>query len=271
MSTHQIFIASYHKDFPWLELNLRSLRKFARGFLPPVICTDIADAPEARRLVADNFPEARVVIHDGRKGKHGFIRAQIAMMKCDILAPEADYIYLLGSDCFTYREFTPAVYWHKSKPVMLFNRYEEIGPQVEPWRLSTIEVLGLPSYWETMRRLPIVYPKPLYGLMRAHVEAHHKMDFEDYLYKKGLPFSESNLLGTFAREKLPQAYTWIHANSDLPEFQEYQNQSAGWNANIQWWSHGGLHRPSDACVEYRPGKNTVGQTPAAVMTEILGP
>ena len=100
MSTHQILIASYTKDFQWLGPHLRSLRTTCIGFLPPTISVENGDYHEARRLADKTFPEARVVVKDGRRGQ-GFMRAQISMMQCDLLCPDADFVYLVGSDCLT--------------------------------------------------------------------------------------------------------------------------------------------------------------------------
>src|SRR5574342_144140 len=98
MSRHQVLIASYNRDFVWLQYNLRSLRKFQAGFLPPVVCVDGGDFAAAQRLVSQDFPGARVMRKDGRGPGTGFLRAQIAMMCGDLLCPQADYVYLLGSD-----------------------------------------------------------------------------------------------------------------------------------------------------------------------------
>lgn len=269
MSTHQVLIASYAKDFIWLEPNLKSLRKFCEGFLPPVVAVDGEDFFAAQRLVARVYPEAKVVQKDGRRGQ-GFLRAQIAMMCGDIFCPDADYIYLLGSDCMAFRRFAPDVYWFRGKPVMLYNSYAELGNMdaVGMWQGSTEEVLGFSCPNETMRRLPLIYPKPLFAPMRKHVETRHNMAFEEYIYKKGHPLSESNILGCYALKFMPELYEWLHASPSDPGYVEYRTPMS--DSIIQWWSHGGMNCPAQIDLEYAPGKRTRGQQPIEVIREILG-
>lgn len=268
---HQILIASYTRDFIWLEPNLKSLRRFCDGFLPPVISVDGQDFFEARKLVARAYPGATVVQKDGRRGQ-GFMRAQISMMQGDLLCPEADYVYLVGSDCMAWTRLSPDYYFHKGKPAMLYNsrKYFEDAHAGHPiqWMDSTAEIVGFPVNGEYMRRLPIVYPKELFAPVRKHVEGVHRMPFEEYIYKRnsqGGPVSESNILGAFAWEKMHELYTWVHADG-TPEYWEYRSNHPD---IIQFWSHGGLDRPAEASVNYSHG-NTHGKSPRQVMRDILG-
>lgn len=266
---HQILIASYTKDFPWLEPNLRSLRKHCEGFLPPVISVDGSDYFAAKKVVASCYPEAHLVIKDGRRGQ-GFMRAQLAMMSGDIICPDADFVYLVGSDCLAWTTLKPEFYHWKGKPAMLYNsrKYFEdagAGAPIE-WMNCTAQIVGFPVHGEYMRRLPIVYPKELFAPMRRHVETVQKMPFEDYIYKRnkeGGNVSESNILGAFAWEHMHGLYTWVHADG-TPEYWEYRNSHPD---IIQFWSHGGLDRPAETCVKYSGG-NTAGKTPRQVMREL---
>lgn len=270
--THQILIASYARDFVWLEPNLKSLRRFCNGFLPPVISVDGQDLFAAKRLVDRVYPEATVIQKDGRRGQ-GFMRAQISMMQGDLLCPAADFVYLVGSDCIAWKEFSPGMYHYNGKPVMLYNsrKYFEDAHAGHPiqWMDSTAQILKFPVNGEYMRRLPIVYPKGLFKPVRDHVAAVNGMGFEDYIYKRnseGGPVSESNILGAFAWEKMHDIYHWMHADGN----EEYANYRRDFpDPLIQFWSHGGLDRPAEACMNYSHG-NTHGKTPRQVMKDILG-
>lgn len=269
--THQILIASYSKDFPWLEPNLKSLRRFCNGFLPPVISVDGQDEFEAKKIVARCYPEATVVRKDGRRGQ-GFMRAQISMMQGDLLCPVADYVYLVGSDCLAWTELKPEFYFHKGKPAMLYNsrKYFEDAKAGHPiqWMDSTAEILKFPVNGEFMRRLPIVYPKELFAPCRAHIEAVNGLPFEEYIYRRnaqGGPVSESNLLGAYAWEKMHDLYTWVHADG-TPEYWEYRSNHPD---ICQFWSHGGMNRPAEACTIVN-GRSIAGRTPRDVIREVLG-
>lgn len=266
--THGFFISSYQKDFKWLRPCLFSLAKFARGFNPPTVCVESHEVTEATRICAQVNPEARVVIKEGRRGQ-GMVRAMIAMMSCDKLAPDNDVSWLLGSDCIAYREFTPDMYCVDGKPVMLWNTYKEIA---SPWGADTSRILGFDCPWETMRRLPLGYPKELFPKVRAHVEFIAKQPFEDFLYyfgKGGNQISESNIMGGYAMKFMPEIYTWLHASPSAPEYVKYRTPDS--DSIAQFWSFGGFDRPAETSVNYAPGKNTAGRTPREVITDVLGP
>jgi hypothetical protein len=266
MSTHEVFIASYEKDFPWLDVNLRSLRRFSEGFLPPVVCVERHEVRSAKQYTDG----AHLCAKDGRGPGTGFLRAQIAMMCADIMCPSADYIYLLGSDCMAFRRFAPDVYWFRDKPVMLYNSYAELGNMdaVGMWQGSTEQVLGFSCPNETMRRLPLVYPRELFPAVRKHIEDRHGMAFEDYIYKKGHPLSESNILGCYALKFMPERYTWLHASPSDPSYVEYRTPLS--DSIAQFWSHGGLDHPQTLALDYAPGKNTHGKTPREIIRDVLG-
>jgi hypothetical protein len=272
MSTHQVFISSYAKDFPWLRVCLYSLKRNSIGFLPPVVCVDGQDIRGVEQIRNQVFPEARIVVKDGRRGQ-GMARAMLAMMDCHRLSTDkADFYYLVGSDCMAFRKFTPEMHFFRGKPALLWNYYAELSNDggVSAWQAGTERIMGLPAPKEFMRRLPIIYPKELFAPFRAYVEELHKVPFEDLIYKlreNGCAVSESNLMGVYADKFMPEIYSWLHAanNPDYLEFRTPESDSL-----IQWWSHGGMDRPAETCVNYAPGKNTSKQTPRAVIREILG-
>jgi len=275
--THQVLIASYKKDFEWLAPNLTTLRRFSKGFLPPVISVSSEDAAEARALVKNVYPEAEVWVKDGRPGL-GNLRAQVSMMLGDMLCAKADYIWLVGSDCVVSSEFTPEPFFRNGKPVMLINSYEELltyAPGIEPWRVGTTNALGFEPQYEYMRRLPLIYPRELFALVRRHIESVHGKTFEDYVYDVGAyaqksnrsdaaNFSESNVMGAFAHRFMEGSYEWVNLDSD------YAGEMAKLpSPMIQFWSHGGLDTVADVRFTYGDGQTTFGQTPRRVIQQIL--
>ncbi len=270
--THQVIICSYKKDFPWLIHALASLRKFASGFLSPVVCVDGSDEPGAREIVNQSMPEAKVVVTNGRPGQ-GFMRAQIAMCKSDLLCPDADNIYFLGSDCIAHRALKPETYCdHKGRPAVLYSSYESIKSvhhDTFPWRDGVNRILGIDPENEYMRRLPSVFPRSIFAPMRAHIEKRFGKDFEDYIYTADDgKTSEANLLGAFAHRFMPETCHWVNiADAGL-----YGSEVNGWpSAILQLWSHGGLDRPMEANVEYTVTLKSVGKTPRRVINDILYP
>jgi len=265
MSKHQIFISSYMKDFIWLEPCLKSLR-IHQGveFLPPCVSVDEHDIFEARKLVNRAFPGAVVSIKNGRRGQ-GNLRAQIAMCEADLACPEADYIYFVGSDCIAHAPFRSSTYFVRGKPVMLYNFYTEFGgcPSMKRWQDITAQAVGFVSDKEFMRRLPVVYTRNSLARARKWVSDVHHKSFEDAVYDMG-HFTESNVIGAAAWLACHDEFTWYHANSDT-EYLNYRRDFP--DPLIQFWSHGGLNRPAETCVNYAYG-NTAGKTPLQVMTEL---
>lgn len=258
--TSQVLIASYHKDFPWLEHCLKSLRLQSKGFLPPVVAVSRADLDGARRLAADVFPETQVKVKDG----HGFLRAQIAMMQGDLLCPEADVVFLLGSDCFALRPFSPEPFFKDGKPEMLYTPHALITKYYGfelPWREGTFQILGTKPEFEFMRRLPLLYPKELFAPFRSFVERFHGAAFDDIIYESEPRgnCSESNLMGAWAWQYARHLYAWTR--TDEPGFTEIQNPI------LQCWSHGGLDRPCDKAADYCGG-STRGKTAREVFNDV---
>src|SRR6478736_9411727 len=128
MKTHGLFISSFHRDAEWFSHCLASIRIFAKGFLPPVVCVTTQDAPQFRKIVADVHPACRVVIKDILPGRESqrFMRAQVAMMESDKFIPEADILYWLGSDCLLTDTFTPDKYRVDGSPIVLYRHYRQL-------------------------------------------------------------------------------------------------------------------------------------------------
>lgn len=265
MSKHQVFISSYVRDFIWLEPCLKSLRKFQGSeFLPPCISVDGGDYGEAKKLVARTFPETRITIEEGRRGQ-GNLRAQIAMCKADLHCPDADYLYFVGSDCIAHIPFKASTYFVRAKPVMLYNFYDEFGNDgsMRRWQSITAQAVGFTPDKEFMRRLPVVYTRRSLARTRQWITDTHHKTFENAVYDMGA-FTESNVIGAVAWEACKEDFTWYHANHD-EEYLNYRRDNP--DPLIQFWSHGGLDRPAETCVNYAFG-NTAGKTPATVMREL---
>lgn len=275
--THQILIASYAKDFPWLLHNLASQKLFCRGFLPPTVVVPNHDVAGAQAVAAQSYPEARVIGAEPPPRPAGawsnFLRAQIDMMKGDIHCPEADYVHLLGSDCFVRDVYHPEQVFKDGKPVMLYSSYAalEVGhPAVKCWYDGTEHALGFEVEHEFMRRLPLVYPRDLYCRVRKWVSDTHNSTFEGYVYSRGHAknHSESNILGAYAWKFMHHAYHW--ANLDDKDvygsaYKEYPSSV------IQFWSHGGMDHPADCSHNYESlegTRSTFGRTPRTVMDDI---
>ena len=201
------------------------------------------------------------------------MRAQLAMMKAAELCPEADFIFLRGSDCIAADRFTPGPFFSsEGKPVMLYTTYADLNvpghSNAMPWRKGVKRVLGWEPHAEFMRRLPLAYPRGMFAPFRAFVEQLHGQPFETYIYEADAKFghtSESNCLGAYAWKFMPDIFHWVDTTAAGVENGEVR----GWPSPIrQFWSHGGLDRPMEASFVF-DGLQSAGRTPRAVIDHIL--
>lgn len=264
MPKHQIFVASYARDFVWLEYLLRSIERYVVDFLPPVVVVPESDVAAAEAVSARCRSRALVRTQVGAPADASkwrrFLSAQVAMLESDLHCPDAEFIWLFGSDCFVHGMLTPSMGLGPSgRAVMPYSPYAAlpIGPQC--WRASTEHLIQVPSVeFEFMRRLPLVYPAELYRRTRAHVAAAFGAPFRDVVFdteRRGLKASESNVLGAYAWHFFRDAFEWVDV-SVHPE------RDVTFPA-IQFWSHGGLDLPCDQWHRYH------GQTPRQFMDRFL--
>lgn len=265
---HQPLIASYAKDFAWLFHFLTSFRIHATGFLPPVIVVPGPDVLHARKIVSQSLPAAVVRAYDVPKQYQGlvwapFMRAQLAMLSGDVHCPDADVVWLWGSDCFIIGPLRPEDQMEGGKPVMSYSTYENLGqthPACLVWRAGTTKALGWGPESEFMRRLPLLYPRDLYPAVRNHVaKSPEYAAFEEYVYGAGQSknFSESNVLGAYAWRYFHDRYEWFQV--DGLEYSRFATRFP--TKTVQFWSHGGLDRPNASDHVFK------GRSARAVMDE----
>lgn len=264
---HQPLIASYKRDFEWLFHFLRSFSLKANGFAPPVVVVPSSDVAEATKMTAEACPGTIVRPYDvperhRRRVWAPFMRAQVAMMSGDVHCPGADFVWLWGSDCFVSGDLNPADQFVGDKPVMPYSTYAHLAeghPACLCWRAGTASALGWVPDNEFMRRLPLIYPAPLYPEVRRHL-AGGSDDFgafEDRVFAAGerKDFSESNVLGAYAWQYMHDAYHWF-----LVDGFEYGKLAVKHpTRTIQFWSHGGMDKPCDQHHRFH------GRTPRDVM------
>lgn len=266
----QVLICSYEKDFEWLGYCLESLNRFSQGFLPPVVCVESHETRKADDIIDRCCPSAVLEVRDGRPGQ-GVLRAQIAMMRADQLCPDADVIFFLGSDCLALDTFRPEPYLDATgRPAVLLSKYENLGPgsNAIPWRAGVARVLGFWPDAEYMRRLPSVFPRSIFSPFRAYVQKVHGKPFDDYIHDghgQNRDTSEANLLGAYAHVFMPDFCAWV----DVEEVGRTGQLVNGWPSVIgQFWSQGGLDRPTNACWEVK-GKSVEGRMPRDIIQQVL--
>lgn len=264
--THQILIASYPKDFPWLRQCLRSIAKFqGPEFLRPVVAV-LPQHSEELRAQTEQFDIVRASYQG--PAKYPNLGAQWAMFSADLFCT-GDFVWLVGSDCIFTRPIDTAPFFRDGKPIMLHNSYAAIGMTGCNWQQGVHEALGIYPECEFMRRLPLVYPRSIFKAARSHIETQKGVPFAQWPFqdKNVSMFSESNVLGAYAYHYDRDLFSWELLDDPSNPYRRDNNGAP--LPMVQFWSHGGFDRVCDGGAEY-PGGNTHGKTPRQVITEIFG-
>lgn len=222
--TTSIFIRSYAKDFEWLKYCLRSIQKHCRGFHETVIAT-----PDASILQTWGLTREKVCQVTESPGCGGYMLQQIDKLNADRYC-SGDYVLFVDSDCTFQTACEPATFFTGDKPTMLITPYSELGTTV-PWQKSTEKALGFPCEFETMRRLPMLYPRDLFTPLRTHIQSRHGKSLEEYVRSQpNNAFSEFNAMGSWALKFHPDRFAWLDTTKNpLPPTIVNQN-----------WSYGGI-------------------------------
>lgn len=232
--TVDILIATCLKDMAYLEYCVKSVHKFASGFNRLVLVVAQEEEPHFRKFCEGAQVKTYQRTPDQVKWQ---IAAQAQKCMADLHC-EADFIFMMDSDCVFIEPVTPADYFVSRKPVMLYESYLNLPGC--PWREPTEKALGWPVEHEFMRRHGQTLPRRVFFDMRERIQNLHQMPFENYVLaqKPTFPwfFSEHNCLGAYAfhdphwrgeihwvnlamhvrpKDKLYQA--WSHSPPHLPQ------------------------------------------------------
>jgi hypothetical protein len=197
-----ILVRSHARDFPWLELSLRSIRRFCAGFRSVVLVVPRSSEPWLRRfdLAADEVDLCDDVADD-------YLGQQVTKLYADEHS-DAEIVVHLDSDCIVDRRLTPDALLDGERPVIPITPYATLGRSV-PWRPVTERALGFPVAHDYMRTMPLAYPRWLYAALRSHVASVHGTEIRDYvLAQPPRGFSEFYALGAFAHRLHSEAFVW---------------------------------------------------------------
>lgn len=224
--TCDIIIRSYWKDFGWLELCVASIERFCRGFRAVVLVVPRSSVPWLRRLSA--LP-ANVRIELCRDYRDDYLGQQATKLAADEFT-DADYICHVDSDFIFCRQIALSDLVIDGKPRVVMRPNVLLGRHW-PWQPPTEKFLGCAITHDFMQQPPFVYPRWLYGELRAHATHMHGVSLEHYVTTQPpRGFSEFNALGAFARLRHADRFLWIDDSV----------ADAGRPACRWYWSWGGL-------------------------------
>lgn len=247
----EIMIVSCKRDADMLEYLLRSLKKNAQGFAGITVAVPVQDVRAFRHVPSG----VTLTTFDENPGK-GFLHHLIVKCRADELCPHADYIVHIDSDCLMWRRTTPEDFVLDGKCLMVREDYDLIAPRNPNrliWRDCVEKATGLVPTFDYMVRHPQVYPRALYGALRAAVERHTGRGFDDYVFscENGWPqgFAEFPALGTIGMHQFAHAFNVVDYDHEADSVEcgapgrghQYIYRPER-DALVEGWSHGGLAR-----------------------------
>lgn len=234
-----ILIVSYLKDRLYLELNLRSIEKFAKDFKEVVVLVPQEEYKSFADLPS-KYPITLVYYFRNCPQAQWHLMHQLQKCRADSWCPECDFVLHTDSDCMFTETVYPTDYFEHGKPVMLYESYSKL-PSGSPWRAVTSAVLKRPVDHEFMRRHPQVNPVGIYSALRDRIEELHGMGFDEFVMsrKPDFPwgFTEHNIIGAFAfnHTEWQHRYHWHDVSVDGTPKEKL----------IQFWSHSPIDKPQE--------------------------
>ena len=219
LPTVEILIVSFKRDFEFVKYNLRSIKKFARGFSGTTIVIPSTDEELFQTLKPEFDFKLRAFVEEPKKG---MLDHMVAICSADRFC-ESEYILHTDSDCIFTEPVTPSDYFQDGKPVLLCRPYSvvaSIEPGHERWQAVASRALGFEVTHDYMVRHPAVHHRSIYPALRNFIRNVQNKPFREYVlsgsneYPQG--FCEFVTLGAYARKFHPDLYTFIDIG-DKPE------------------------------------------------------
>lgn len=222
--TTSIFCKGCRKDRFFMEYLLRSLEKFASGFLEIIVVL-----PEMDRLHFEgvSFHGSSVRWVDEPDGQN-YLRQQVFKLRSDEYCA-GDLIFVIDSDCFFFDAITPEMFAPTGKPISLLRHWENVGT-AEQWRPIVEKFLTFQMIFEGMAALPFIIDRRVLPLIREYAQATHGCSIDEYILRQpNNEFSEFNALSAFAHRFTPHLYDWKIADPESDGFPRRHWQRWSWD------------------------------------------
>lgn len=225
----EIFIVSYWKDFPWLELCLKSIQKFCRGFSGVTVVFPKRDQREFPLKCMGGFygpVPLRFKMYDEVEGK-GMVQHMEIMARADEFVPHGtEYVLHHDSDGMFNVPTTPEDFFRHDKPVYLYRTWESLTDKTTKvvsncaiWRAPTDEQLGFQSQIYAMCCNTQMMPVEFYRKYRQHLFARHG-DLLSYFTSGQNAWPQDRMdftaMGAFAWESMRDSFAWFDVENGTP-------------------------------------------------------
>lgn len=245
----EILIVTYRKDMEFLRYALKSIEKYASGFLGVTVVV-----PEQERGLYNWVKKAKVHYFNEREGKGG-LHHLVQKCRADEICPTAEAILIMDADCMFWKRTTPADYIVNGKLLMVRERYADLrNPNRKYWQTCVEKAMGFKPEYETMTRHPLVLWREVFSVVRKETEKHTGREFDEYVLdgSNSFPFhfAELDSLGAIALRDFRHRYHCVDYDwkkdcreLGIPETAEFQYVYVKARDHmVEVWSHAGLDR-----------------------------
>lgn len=227
-----IFIRTYHKDIKWLNYCLRSIHQNLTGWDEIVVCI-----PKGQEHLLSHLTSEKVVTC--KKYSDDYLGQQISKLQAHNYCSHG-IIMFIDSDVVFFEKTTVQDYMHNEKPVLLKDKYENVGDAII-WKKITEKLYKHEIAYESMRRAPQLF-------LKSTLEEFNKYfrDIEFYITSQShRAFSEFNALGHFVELWEEEKY----------HIMDLSIEQAPRNKAVQHWSWSGLTEEERIEIERRLNEN----------------
>jgi hypothetical protein len=239
-----VFIRSYNKDADWLDLCLRAYIRFCSGY-NNIIVTAGKNWNVVQEVCGRyDIPFTR---DDSNHINNGYVGQQFSKLTAHRHL-DNDYILFVDSDCTFFDHNDPSVWFKNEKPIMLYDRWEDLGGEV-PWKEVTRRVVGYEPSYEFMRSLPLLYPREVLVEFEKFIQTTHDKDIltfmkdisdhQGYGRNSTESISEFNALGAYSFKHHHEKFHWVRGNSEEAKALKVRK---GTRICGQSWSRGRMRR-----------------------------
>lgn len=165
----------------------------------------------------------------------GMVHHMHQIMHADLFS-EADVIQHFDSDWVFTEPVTPEDFMVEGKPLIVYGSFDWLVNHVEGnlrfWKEATLNAIGAPVPYETMRWPRLLYWRDLYAIARAEMERHTGKNMVEFMRAQRNEFPQSFCeyvtLGNVAWRRCKDRYVWRD--------QQIQGFLEPWKI-YQAWSH----------------------------------
>lgn len=233
----EILIISCAKHFNHLVYAIRSIEKFARGFSKVSVVLPRQDLDPFMDVMGKVTPQDGSCLitaqgFDEWPGQ-GMLHHMHIIMHADQYCPEAHFVLHFDSDWVFTGPVTPDDFMVNGKPLIMYATFAWLcleHPEVAPWHDATVNAIGAPVLYETMRWPQLIYRRELYPAARAVIENYTGKGMVEFMraQKNEFPqsFCEYVTLGNVAWRFHRERYSWRNQETEgFPERKVYQSWS----------------------------------------------